>query len=430
MSKVTYVISEDFISIVIGNKPFSVNSTHPKFSEVKNYLYECNRQKSVIDSDFLKNLLDMKENFGKFISPLLGTVEGVSIYEDRIQYMEKDIHNGLAKQIISTFLQGFDVEPLIKFFLNLQKNPSNRAVNELFDFLEAANMISVTPDGCFLAYKKIRDDYTDIYTGKFDNSPGCICEMDRNDVNDDKTQTCSNGLHFCSYSYLDCFGTGPGNRVVVVKINPADVVSIPADYENAKGRCCRYEVVGEIEDWKSKDIFDKPVCVDFEPSTDFSDIDPNEFFLLGTMDISLDDIVEMTKEELYDFTIAELVKIYNYVSKTNLKKFRDKEVAVNRLYPILQEVKDLFNEDVFCVEDTDEDEDFQLKDDKWVHINENREDSEWVDVDDLEYMTITELTEIYNSLSFVNKIKKFRDKQTALKRLRSLANEDGEIIIR
>ena len=35
---------------------------------------------------------------------------------------------------------------------------------------------------------------------------------------------------------------------MVVKINPRDVVSIPEDYDNAKGRCCRYEVVGVYND--------------------------------------------------------------------------------------------------------------------------------------------------------------------------------------
>ncbi|KKL79101.1 hypothetical protein LCGC14_2018170, partial [marine sediment metagenome] len=40
---------------------------------------------------------------------------------------------------------------------------------------------------------------------------------------------------------------GGGGRTVIVEINPRDVVAIPVDYGNAKGRCCRYTVVGEIE---------------------------------------------------------------------------------------------------------------------------------------------------------------------------------------
>jgi hypothetical protein len=37
-----------------------------------------------------------------------------------------------------------------------------------------------------------------------------------------------------------------GERTVIVKINPRDVVSIPTDYNEAKGRACRYEVIGEL----------------------------------------------------------------------------------------------------------------------------------------------------------------------------------------
>jgi hypothetical protein len=68
--------------------------------------------------------------------------------------------------------------------------------------------------------------------------------MERNAVDDNKDVTCSAGLHFCSRSYLDHFG---GDRIMILKINPADVVSIPSDYNDAKGRACRYEVIGELE---------------------------------------------------------------------------------------------------------------------------------------------------------------------------------------
>ena len=38
---------------------------------------------------------------------------------------------------------------------------------------------------------------------------------------------------------------------MILKINPANVVAIPADYNNTKGRCCEYEVAGEYtEDWR------------------------------------------------------------------------------------------------------------------------------------------------------------------------------------
>jgi hypothetical protein len=77
--------------------------------------------------------------------------------------------------------------------------------------------------------------------------------MPRNKVDEDKDRTCSYGLHFCSISYLPHFSDSCGGHTMIVKINPKDVVAIPADYNNTKGRTCRYEVIGEYtEDWRSK----------------------------------------------------------------------------------------------------------------------------------------------------------------------------------
>jgi hypothetical protein len=139
--------------------------------------------------------------------------------------------------------EGFNIEPLVAFLEQLMMNPSHRAVEELYGFLEAGNM-PITEDGHFLAYKRVNANWTDVHSGTFDNSPGQICEMPRNKVNDDKRQTCSTGLHFCSLDYLKAF---MGARIVILKINPADVVSIPTDYNQAKGRCCKYEVIGEYK---------------------------------------------------------------------------------------------------------------------------------------------------------------------------------------
>jgi hypothetical protein len=77
------------------------------------------------------------------------------------------------------------------------------------------------------------------------NAPGNVVEMERNTVDDNMNNTCSTGLHFCSKEYLAHFG-GHDSRTVILKINPRDVVSIPADYNATKGRTCRYEVIGEL----------------------------------------------------------------------------------------------------------------------------------------------------------------------------------------
>ena len=77
--------------------------------------------------------------------------------------------------------------------------------------------------------------------------------MRRNQVDEDKDRTCSYGLHFCSIAYLPHFLDSKDGKTMILKINPKDVVAIPADYNNTKGRTCRYEVVGEYTDnWREK----------------------------------------------------------------------------------------------------------------------------------------------------------------------------------
>ena len=161
----------------------------------------------------------------------------------RFLYQNEPIDNVLTKRIFDMMQQGFPIEPMMNFLANLMNNPSRTSVEELFGFMRN-NELPITEDGHFLAYKKIREDYKDVHSGTINNSVGSIVVMPRNRVDDNRSRTCSSGLHFCSKGYLASFG---GQRIVVLKINPADVVSIPADYNDSKGRCCRYEVVSELD---------------------------------------------------------------------------------------------------------------------------------------------------------------------------------------
>lgn len=149
----------------------------------------------------------------------------------------------LEERIFDMMSQGSDAEALVNFWGNLKANPSYRAVQELYGFLESANL-PLTPDGHFVAYKMVSHAYTDKHSGTFDNSVGSVCEMPRNTVDEDKNRTCSSGLHFAAYEYASTFGSG---HLMAIKINPKDVVAIPSDYNNQKGRACRYEVIAEVD---------------------------------------------------------------------------------------------------------------------------------------------------------------------------------------
>lgn len=153
----------------------------------------------------------------------------------------------LSDKIVKFANEGLPYKPLIRFAENLQKNPSFRAVNELFTFLEK-NDHPITENGCFIAYKKVRTDFKDAYTGTIDNSVGNTVEMPRNLVNEDPTQTCSHGLHVANWDYAhNIYGAGDCPVMLEVEVNPADVVAVPIDYNNAKMRVCKYLVLGTVD---------------------------------------------------------------------------------------------------------------------------------------------------------------------------------------
>jgi hypothetical protein len=217
--------------VVIEGKPHTVAKTHVSYSKVVDAIKagEWDTVKSIIDP--VKVVL----NYGQ---------GNISIQGDQLFWKGEPFAGVLATRMISMLEEGFSIEPMVLFMHNLLKNPSKRSVDELYGFLEKNNL-PITPDGHFLAYKKVRRDFLDIHSGTMNNAPGTVVEMERYKVDDNKDQTCSTGLHFCGMSYLSHFG-GAGDRTVIVKIDPADVVSIPSDYNGAKGRACRYEVIGEL----------------------------------------------------------------------------------------------------------------------------------------------------------------------------------------
>jgi roadblock/LC7 domain-containing protein len=236
-----YLIQGSNIVVVIGNKSHTISKTHITYNKVLEAI-------KASDWDSLPDIIEPKKvvlNYG---------AGNVSIQGETLFWKGKELNTGLSVRMIQMLQDGFPIEPMVNFMENLYKNPSKRAVTELYGFLEKNNL-PITPDGYFLAYKKVRANYLDVHSGTMDNSVGQIVEMERHEVDDNKDITCSTGLHFCGMSYLSCFG---GDRTVIVKINPADVVAIPSDYNDAKGRTCRYEVIGELN-VAPEDAFTKPV---------------------------------------------------------------------------------------------------------------------------------------------------------------------------
>lgn len=227
-----YIIQGSNITIMIDSDVHTVGPTHVQYERVRQAIKEG-------DWDTLKECITPSALFRDF-----DCSDTIKIENDTLTYKGKSMHSSLATRVIDMVREGFDAAPMVMFMENLMNNPSHRAVMELYGFLET-NSLPITSDGHFLAYKRVRSDYRDIYTGTIDNSVGQVVEMERWEVDDDKGRTCSHGLHFCSKEYLKYFGRH-NDPIMILKINPADVVSIPVDYNNTKGRCCRYEVIAQL----------------------------------------------------------------------------------------------------------------------------------------------------------------------------------------
>jgi hypothetical protein len=169
----------------------------------------------------------------------------INIKNGVVFYDDKPIHSAVTEQIVFGLQQGFDVKPYMLFLDMLYQNTSRRAVKELYGFIERHKM-AIDENGYLLAYKKVNEDWYDIHTGKTNKHViGESVKVERNEVDDNFGLLCSEGLHVCAFGYLKNYASSHNNRVLMVKINPKDVVSIPID-QAAKMRVCEYLVVREI----------------------------------------------------------------------------------------------------------------------------------------------------------------------------------------
>ncbi len=313
MNSINYILGSDSLTVYLEGKSYTINKQAHTYDLVLNAV-------KVGNVSALKQVLDVKKTITNMLSK---ASDKARIENNKIFYMDREVQGLISSRIFEMLRLELDVKPMILFLENLMSNPSKRAVDELFGFLEACTL-PITPDGCFLAYKRVREDYMDVYSGTLDNSVGKVLEMPRNMVDEDKNNTCSYGLHFCSYDYLKSFS---GARIVVLKINPCDVVAIPQDYNNSKGRTCKYEVVDEIPlneyNLPSAMIQDSYVD-DYDGETEVEKDDVNTT-VVGQGKLS-DHQVKEIKIFLKDpeYTINQIAAAYS-VSRRTVARIRDGE---------------------------------------------------------------------------------------------------------
>jgi hypothetical protein len=255
-----YILTDESLTVVIEGKAHTMNHDHPAWQQANQALKDE-------DWERLESLFDV----GKAVEDYFDSESEVEIKDGAVLYQGEYVHNLVVDKVLSFMRGGLPYKPLIKFLGKLMENPSARSVNELYRFLEHKNM-PLTSEGNFLAYKGVKENFTDFYSGKFDNSVGKTLNMRRNGVCDDANMGCSSGFHAGSYDYAKGYASN-GGHLMVVEIDPRDVVSVPHDCDCQKLRTSKYVVVGVYETIEAPALEDGQMPSYVEWDEDFDGVD-------------------------------------------------------------------------------------------------------------------------------------------------------------
>ena len=237
-----YIISNNgSVNAFVGGKPYAFNKSRENYDKLLAYLENGNVEHFEASYDIASTVEHYCDGYVHVDNGELSW-QGITmpeLFTDRILQMRRE---------------GFNIDSMLNFLDNMNDNPSDQAIVELFDFMQNKHL-PITDDGHFLAYKAVSPDFKDIYTGNIDNSVGNEVSIERSKVDSNRNKHCSAGLHVGAIDYVKSYGgidldedNDGGNQIVICKVNPADVVSVPSDARFQKLRTCRYEVVSLFND--------------------------------------------------------------------------------------------------------------------------------------------------------------------------------------
>lgn len=230
----------------------TVPESHPKFKEILDLV----RTKSGEDED-IKLLVNTLHEIGQRLSTV---TERISVAPYGVFFDGDPLRGELADFLLELFNEGRtqDFTSVANFLEKAATNPSIESIDALYKWITNGDLV-ITPTGDFVAYKGVQVNSKgesqsinsgtafvngEIFVGHIPNPDGAVISMPRSKVNANNGVGCSTGLHAGTYSYASMFGQG---RLLLVQINPRDVVSVPNDSSFQKLRVSRYTVVSHIE---------------------------------------------------------------------------------------------------------------------------------------------------------------------------------------
>ncbi len=276
MSNLSYIYSpetETFTFVVNGKSYNVARGSHKNYEKIKQALVDRKLDQIEALVDTSKSLITWAD----------GNVE---VRNGNVFYKGQEVHNTVCDRILALMEEGLPFEPMVKFYENLMLNPSKNSVDQLYKFLEH-KALPITEDGCFLGYKGVRADFYDRYSGTINNSVGSTPQVERNTVDDNPDHHCSHGLHVGSLEYAKGYAGGDG-VLIIVKVNPADCVSVPKDCNFQKLRTHKYEVIAIHE----RDLDESPLY-----RSDAKPMYRDDFAYEDDLDLDVDYDDECTDED-------------------------------------------------------------------------------------------------------------------------------------
>ncbi|AUR86222.1 RIIB protein [Vibrio phage 1.084.O._10N.261.49.F5] len=232
-----YTVTKNQITIFKNDESRSVMKGYPKFTKLR---------RELIDSDFAEEALRLTYEILSLPDFVEKFSEGditVDHEKGKVWYGTFEIKNSLTDHMFKKLDEGEDVLAFVKFADMLLQNPKEDIVEELYGFMKHTG-IEIDEEGYIIAYKGVRPDYKDWWTGTIDNSVGASPCMPMKDVIHDPESPCGAGLHAGSFKYAKSWARD--GHVMSVKIHPAKVGSVPWDCDGQKMRTCGYEVLEEV----------------------------------------------------------------------------------------------------------------------------------------------------------------------------------------
>lgn len=272
--RIGYLFSGKQLTVVVDGQSFDVGSQHPKYHQITGLLGVPEDGETQEDYEARLNLLRelcLEDTPAKALEAEVKalSLEDVQVEADVVKVRGETIRNSLTRRILDLQAAGLPYTPFVLFLVNLAQNPRKESREDLFDFLEKGKF-PLTEDGCFLGYKGVKtgvlggkETLVDNHTGTFDMAPGNFHQMPREEVDDNRNQACGAGFHVGTMAHARGFGS----TIIVVKVNPRDVVSVPTT-DSTKMRVCAYSSVNVYKDKQKAQEFKAPMYTETEYTND------------------------------------------------------------------------------------------------------------------------------------------------------------------